>query len=93
MQKCSVLTEIQVSSSECCFTLSPLSGKNEIRHFSDSPYCVTVSPRTSVVLADSKLLSGFQFIGHVNPDNNLESLCMILVADVRLQNVVCSESH
>jgi hypothetical protein len=25
---------------------------------------------------DSKLLSGFPFIGHGNPDNNLESRCI-----------------
>jgi hypothetical protein len=25
---------------------------------------------------DSKVLSGFLFIGHGNPDNNLESLCI-----------------
>jgi hypothetical protein len=28
------------------------------------------------VQSDSKLLSEFLFIGHRNPDNNLESLCM-----------------
>jgi hypothetical protein len=29
-----------------------------------------------IIQADSKLLSGFPFMDHVNPDNNLESLCI-----------------
>jgi hypothetical protein len=28
------------------------------------------------IQSDSKLLSGVLFIGHGNPDNNLESLCI-----------------
>jgi hypothetical protein len=35
------------------------------------------------IQSDSKLLSGFQFIQHTNPDNNLESLCTLLVGSIR----------
>jgi hypothetical protein len=31
----------------------------------------------STLYSNSKLLSGFPFIGHENPDNNLKSLCML----------------
>jgi hypothetical protein len=30
------------------------------------------------IQSDSKVLSGFQFIDHVKPDNNLESLCICM---------------
>lgn len=86
--KCSVLTKIPVSSYECCFTLSPLLDKNEMRYFSDSSHCVTLSPRTSTLLADSKLFSWFPFIWHRYPDDNVESPCIILVAGVRLQSKI-----
>jgi hypothetical protein len=40
-----------------------------------------VVSRLSIVVIlvqdDSKLLSAFPFIGHGNPNSNLESLCMI----------------
>jgi hypothetical protein len=42
------------------------------------------------VQGDSELLSGFPFIGHGNPDNNLESRCMssFMVIGVGIQVIL-----
>jgi hypothetical protein len=46
----------------CSVLLSPFVGENEIKHFSDSPYCVALSPHAStgsILLASARFLIAF----------------------------------